>query len=232
MNRFLEKIASWKSPSKFLGYVTGQTKREAGRRVRHMEEAIANKYSLDDVKAMKSHADRETTKARIAAGVGATTAAAGAAYGYKKIRDKQKKETAERYDIILKSASAAAAKELGTSALTGVGNILKRVGKTTVDLMNTAGGGKIKDRAVAAGMKYNSKEYHNYIKSGPKDQVKQILKKNPSANRKDLIGEHVNLHKSRRDARIAIGSGMAAGVSGYGWHKAREAMKKNNPNYY
>lgn len=232
MNIYLEKIASWKSPSKFLGYVTGQTKREAGARVRHMEEAIANKHTLEGLQEAKNYAEKETTKARIVAGTGAATAVAGTAYGYKKIRDKQKQETSDRYAEIMKLASASAAKELGGSALSGVGKILRHVGRTTVDLMNTAGGGKIKNRGIMAGMQNHSKEYKEYVKAGPMGQVKAILKRTPGADRKQVINEQVELHKGRRNARIALTSVGAAGVSGYGWHKAREAMKKNNPNYY
>lgn len=233
MNKYLEKIASWKNPGKFMGYVTGSTKREAGARVRHMEEAIANKSTLEGLQGQKVHAERETIKARLAAGGVGVIGAAGVGYGYKKVRDKQKQETIDRYNELLKGASAGgAAKELGGSAISGVGHLLRRVGRTTVDMMNTAGGGKIKDRAIASGLKYDSKGYKSFVGAGPKDQVKHLLKSKPGSTRKDTINEVLNLHKSKRDARIALGSTAAAGISGYGWHKAREALKKNKPNYY
>lgn len=233
MNKYLEKIATWKNPSKFMGYVTGSTKREAGARVKHMEEAMANKYTLDDLHKAKGHADKETIKARlVAGGVGGATLA-GATYGYKKVRDKQRQETIDRYNEFFKTAGAAgAAKELGGSAVSGVRSLLHRVGSTTLDLMNTAGGGKIKNHAIYSGMKYNSKEYKNFVGASHRDQVKQLLKRKPGTNRKDTTRQVVELHKGRTNARIALGAAGAAGVSGYGWHKAREALKKNNPNYY
>jgi hypothetical protein len=233
MNKYLEKIASWKNPSKFVGYVSGATKRETGARVRHMEEAIANNHTLGGLQQEKAYADKETTKARLVAGGVAAAGAGAVAYGYKKVRDKQKQETVDRYNAFLKEGSSVgAAKELGSSAIGGVTDLLKRIGKTTSDLMNTAGGGKIKNHAVSSGMKYNSPDYKAFVKADHRDQVRQLMKKNPKGDRKGMIKEVGNLHRNQRDARIALGATAAAGVSGYGWHKARQALKKSKPNYY
>lgn len=233
MNKYLEKVATWKDPSKFLGYVTGARKGTANAKVRHMEEAIANKLNLDDLKRNAKHETEETSKARAVAAGGTLAIGAGAAYGYKKVRDKQKQETLNRYREFLKDASVGAAvKELGSSMTSGVGNLLRRVGKTTIDVMNTAGGGKIKDYAVVHGMKHGGKEYKQFINSSPRDQMKHLLKKSPSVNKEQITQDVTNLHGSRRTARIALGSTAIAGVSGYGWHKNRQALKKTEQGYY
>lgn len=243
MNKYLEKIATWKNPAKFVGYLTGKTSKNATSRVRNMEEAIANKWSLDDVKKMETHAKSQTTKARLAAGAAGTVAAGGAAIAYKKVRDKQNAETMAQYQNLLKSADiGGAAKTLAGAGGSAVWKTLRRVGGATADMMNSAGGGKIKDYATRHGYKPGNKDYKHFVGSDLKGQVKSMLrkgnvtKKNTGPKtRAEFIKGHTqnlgNLHRHSRDAKIGLGSIGAAGVSAYGWKKARDTNKKNHQYY-
>jgi hypothetical protein len=237
MNKYLKKLASWKSPGKFVGYLTGGRKREALSKVRHMEEAIANKKSLADLHGDAAREVKETTKARLAAGIAAGAGVAGAGYGYKRVRDKQKRETAEQYNILFKESSAASegARAIAREGGSAVTRLLKNVGKTTADMMNSAGGGKIKDYATRHGINSGTPDYKKFVGSSPAQQLKMVSQKRGGGGsvkrdfKKDQIDTIRSLHKERRNAKIGLTASGAAGISAYGWKKSRDAAKKNNP---
>jgi hypothetical protein len=242
MNKYLLKLASWKHPGKFVGYLTGSRKREALSKVRHMEEAVANKLSLKDLQNSAAKETKETTKARLATGVAAGAAVGGAAYGYKRVRDRQKRETAEQYNIMFKESSATgeAAKTLAHEGGNAITSTLKRIGRTTADMMNSAGGGKVKDYGARHGFKPGTEEYKKFSKGSKTHQLRELLRKQnitkkhtePKA-RKAATREHIehlnSLHREQRNARIGLTASGAAGISAYGWKKSRDAAKKQNP---
>jgi hypothetical protein len=236
MNKYLEKLASWKDPVKFVGYVTGSHKGKAITKFKNVAEYLAKKETFSDVAKHVAHESQQTTKARIAAGSAVAGATAAGAYGYKKYRDKQKKETLDYYKDIFKQASAgAAAKELGRHGGSAVWRVLKTVGKKTADTMNTAGGGKIKEYGLQHGVKQDGLK--KFVGSKHKDQVKAILGKGRKGEdaRKTMRmhSEHLNnLKNHQRDAKITLGAAGATGLSGYAYMKARHQLKEQEKHSY
>lgn len=238
MNKYLVKLAS-KKVKDFIGLVTGSKARDAASRVKYLEEAAANNYTARGAKRHQRKVNQATFDARLGTGAVAGAGALGTAYGYKKYRDKQKAETLKQYGVFFKEASTAeAAKIVGKAGASGVGRLLRHIGRTTADMMNTAGGGKIKDYATTHGFKHGTKEYKGFVRGDKKHQIKAIIRKQRQKGvqvGKEGIRNHVdeikNLHRNARDAKIALTSTGAAAVSAYGWKKARDANKRQNPYY-
>ena len=248
MNKYLEKIAKWYSPGKIIGNITGKHKRIAQRKLNNAHEfnTLAhelggNNAALSELARRSTTADKDTFKARVAAGIGATVAVGAGAYGYKKVRDRQNAETQRLYGDILnlnvkQAALGGAAKSLASEAGSAIGGVLKTIGRRTTEMMNSAGGGKIKDYGERHGVKKTNEFYAKSIKEQAKHIMRNqgVNKTNTNPNlRKQIRKEHVRtlgaLHDGRLNARIALGSSAAAGISAYGWKKNRDAAKKNNP---
>lgn len=244
MNKYIKKIASWKNPTKFVGYVTGTRKRDAIKRYNHVMDFVGDTQKVGRTKAIfnvmgdMNSEKANTMKARIAAGAGVTGLVGGAALGYKKVRDKQKAETAEQYRLLFdkQASTGQAAIQVGRGVGSALGKALKRVGQTTLDMMNTAAGGKIKDYAHHQGINVGTKQFSEYSRGTLAKQLSilrahQGITKPTSKKFQDHKFNLRNLHNDRRNARIALGSTAAAGVSAYGWKKARDAAKKEHPYY-
>lgn len=243
MNRYLTKLAKM-DVKKYFSHVTGKASKDAATKVENLEDVIKNKLSLKTLKRRQQFTDKETTRYRKNTAVAAGGVAATAAGGYAYKRHKQNQETRAQMAQFYKSAGTAsgAAKTLGRESISGVGRLLKRVGHHVGEALNTANGGKIKDYASRSGMKHGSKEYKAFSKSNEKDSVKIMMdhkKKtdkslgrhnyNDTAN--EVKRQRRNLENQKTHARIALGATTVAGVSAYGHHKARQALKEKE-NYY
>lgn len=244
MNKYLEKIASWKNPMKFVGYVTGKRKASAAARLTHVSDFMQESHKVGPAQALKNISDRanseasHTRKARIAAGIGAAGLAGGTAYGYKKIRNKQDRELAEQYNILFnkQASTVGAAKEVGKGISSALGRTLKRVGSATVDTMNTAGGGKIKDYAHVHGINVGTKRFDEF-KGGNIGKQLSVLRAHQGiahpgdARMKAHKFNLRTLHTGKRNARIALAGTAGTAISAYGWKKARDAQKKEQKYY-
>lgn len=244
MNKYLEKIASWNRIGKFLGNVSGRRLRDHETYVKNVADFRAHNRTFNDL-ANKGEALRgEKIRDRVIAGAGATAIAAGGVAGVSHIRKKQREETARQYEEFFKSAAVMeAGKDMAKGILSGLGRAAGSAVKKSVDVINTANGGKLMQYAHKVhGIAPGSKEYDAlYNAKSLRSQIRTIYAHSKNPANPTVIGgkamgssrirrDVVNLTNQRTNARLLLGATAATGATGLALHREKKLNQERN--YY
>jgi hypothetical protein len=246
-NKYLIKIAAkvgrlakvTKAVGEYWGNVTGKNLKHKQTYLDHVTHFQKSRRTVGDLRRDVAKAQTSTNNAQIATGAVGVAGLAGAGYGYKKYKDKQKADILRQYQLFYKSAAVkinagtrdaakTVAKDVWNTATRGVG----RIGGGIVRTFQTAGNRQTRLFARKIGVPTGSRMEEKVMNMDPHEKAhflsgharKQTSNwSKPKGNRKavytgpsDSNIRH-NIATGQRQAthaKVAIGATAVAGAAG------------------
>lgn len=198
-NIYLEKAASMYD---FWNDLTGKEHSDLKARKHHLEKAIANGDTVDSLSSRIRHSGEKTFRARGRVALGAAGLAAAGIIGSKAYTEHQDRIAARNlHNLFIMQKQAAVAKgafsglkSIGSKAVKAPLKGVKYVGNKSLDVLNTANGGKVKEFGVGTFGKHTP-NFKKFAGSNHKEQQKFVsgpslekLKKLQSQQRRAQLG--------------------------------------------
>lgn len=211
-NPYLEKAASLYG---FWQDLSGKEHNELKARKHHFEKAIANNDTVESLAAKIKTSGERTFRARGRVGLGAFGLATAGILGTKAYSEHQERvATRNLHNLYMLQKTAGVA----SKTLSG----LKSVGSKTLDIMNTANGGKVKQFGV-----------DTYGKNTP--DFKKFVKANKKGQRGFVEGPQLDklkkLHMKQRVAQVGVYGSAGSLTLAYRNSKKNQATAYQ-PQYY
>lgn len=232
-NPYFEKAASLYS---FLHDFSGKDYSDLKARKHHLERAIAHGDTVEGLSAKINDAGKRTFRARGIVGAGAVGAAALGVAGSHAYSTHQNEKARKNMMKILALQKQASFRRSGfskmvrrsKSVVANAMQVAKDVGSATLDVVNTAHGGKIKQLGMDTFGGYKTKDFKKFSTASTQTQRKMLYRKGGA----EALSKFKDLQRKQRVARVGVYGTIGGAGLAYSKGKASARQEMYQQGYY